>query len=433
MSRTAKRSPFKTSNEIDECEKMLTSWLAPSSPNTKVIDDKAPSFKQLAEELSAHFKIDPPLSAEAVRKYVNALKNGNDDLRTRERGRPHNAKQQHESALAKKQPVRKKSNELTLLAQLAAEAIQLTGLSPSALHEAFSYEKSPWKEFLGIRSGFFYRLQKKLNAQKPVSDTSSLRPDDDIEHSLRLYQITLHTADQRWCAFLFGYEPRTYFLNAACYVAHQKTDDKNRPGRPVKLLATAEHAKLTTTNGFTTLQLPPEILLDFADKTCTLMGVPVDNIYLSSSLGSQEKLISQLYALDPLVLFSTIPVRHQPFLAPNAWETLPVKSLCRKLEKLLNQHYERMALPELIKYQSHLDGVIEEFFHIKRHTSGHHAYRRRKAKSVAMDEATKSRLQQAKDWVAFRTAQNEQLHVKHHLRVAPINLACDDYRVDRLA
>lgn len=427
MQKTARKRPFQSSDQINERDALLISWLTPNTPDTKVINGVRPTFKQLANWLSTHFNIYPALTEGAVRRYERELGDRGNDLPKSKLGRRRTANSPHESAPPRKPPVRKKSDELTLLAQLAAEAIQLTGLSPSALHKAFSYEKSPWKEFLGIRSGFFYRLQKKLNAKKPVSDRSSVRPKDDIEHSLRLYQITLRTADHHWCAFLLAYEPRTQFLNAACYVAHQRASGKKGPGRPVKLLGTAKHAKLTTTNGFTTLQLPPEILLDFADKTCALMGVPVDNIHLSSSLGSQEKLISQLSAQGRSVRFSAIPVQHRSFLAPNAGEALSVKSLCRKFEKLLNQHYEKMALPELIECQINLDACIEEYFEITQLPSGRQQYKEHKYPHInAEPDESKNRRAQAAKWVAFRTNSKEQLHVKRHLRIAPIHLHCDD-------
>lgn len=430
MQKTARKRPFQSRDQINERDALLISWLTPNTPDTKVINGVRPTFKQLANWLSTHFNIHPALTEGAVRRYERELGDRGNDLPQSKLGRRRTANSPHESAPPRKPPVSKKSDELTLLAQLAAEAIQLTGLSPSALHETFKDEKKPWNKFLGSRSGFFYRLQKKLDAKKPVSDTSSLRPDDDVEHSLRLYQITLRTADQRWCAFLFGYEPRTHFLNAACYVAHQRASGKKGPGRPVKLLDTTEQAKLTTTNGLTSVQLPADVLLEFVFNSRELMALPVDNVYLSSTLGDQENLMSQLYALAPESPFSAILVQHHRFLAPNAGQAIPVTSLCRKIETLLNQHYEKTVFPDLIKYQSRLDEVIEEFFHIKRHTSGHHEYRRRKPTSMPMNEDERNRLLRAKDWVAFRTEQNEQLHVKHRLRVAPINLSCDDYRAD---
>lgn len=438
MPKTTRKHPFKTSALIRERDELLSSWLNPRSPNTKVLDGLSPTFKQLAYWLSKHFGITPELSEGAVRRYVKELRSDDTSLETRKPGRCKTAESQLVTAPPKRHLGRPmeadnciKAFDATFLAQLTAEAVQLTGLSPNAFYQTFS-KQDTWRKFLGVRSGFFYRLQKKLDAKHLASDTSSLRPVDDIAHSLRLYQITLHTADQRWCAFLFAYEPRTHFVNAACYVAHQKTTGKKVPGRPLKLLDTAQQAKLTTTNGLTTLQLPAEIFLDFAENTAALMAVPVDNIWLSSSLGSQEKLISQLSALDPSIPFEAIPIQHQPFLLPNTGDAITAKSLCQKLETLLNQHYAEKSFAELKKYQSNLDNVIAEFFSVKQHPSGRHEYKPLKRTSALIDNATEERRQIAADWVKFRTDEKERLHVKRHLLIKPIHLACDDQQAAEL-
>lgn len=435
MQKTTRRHPFKSSARIRERDELLSSWLNPHSPDTKVIDGISPTFKQLAICLSRHFEISPELSEGAVRQYVNLLRSDGTLLETRKPGRSTTVKPQQAPASPKRhrgRPMKAdnciKAFDAAFLAQLTAEAVQLTGLSPNALYRTFSAQAT-WKRFLGERSSFFYRLQKKLDAEYLASDTSSLRPDVDIEHSLRLYQLTLRTAEEHWCAVLFAYEPRTHFLNAACYVAHPVTTDKQArrlSGRPVKLLDTTWRPTLTTNNGQTTVQLSAKALLEFADKTSTLMAIPVGNIFLSSSLGNQEELISQLYALDPLAPFSTTPIQHQPFVLPNAGETIRVRSLCRKLEKLLNQHYEEIAFAKLKKYQSDLDKAIEEFFNIKRLPSGLHDYTPLKTASAVTDEPAEDRRQIAKKYATARVDAEERFHVKRHLHIVPIHLACDD-------
>lgn len=435
MPKTTRKHPFKTSALIRERDELLSSWLNPRSPNTKVLDGLSPTFKQLAYWLSKHFGITPELSEGAVRRYVKELRSDDTSLETRKPGRCKTVESQLVTAPPKRHLGRPmeadnciKAFDATFLAQLTAEAVQLTGLSPNAFYQTFS-KQDTWRKFLGVRSGFFYRLQKKLDAKHLASDTSSRRPDDDVEHSLRLYQLTLRTAEEHWCAVLFAYEPRTHFLNAACYVAHPVTTDKQArrlSGRPVKLLDTTWRPTLTTNNGQTTVQLSAKALLEFAEKTSTLMAIPVGNIFLSSSLGNQEELISQLYALDPLAPFSTIPIQHQPFVLPNAGETIRVRSLCRKLEKLLNQHYEEISFAKLKKYQSDLDKAIEEFFNIKRLPSGLHDYTPLKTASAVTDEPAEDRRQIAKKYATAREDAKERFHVKRHLHIAPIHLACDD-------
>lgn len=456
MSRPLGEHPFNSCAKINERDELIARWLDPDSPDTKVIDGVAPTFKQLANALSAHFAI-RPLSEAAVRQYVQAVKSKGHDLATRSRGRPTTANQLSEPALPKRprgrpkkadvkiekglniEPVPRAENQpqrpptkafdATFLAQLAAEAVQLTGLSPNALHRTFSGQDT-WKSFLGERSSFFYRLQKKLDAKHLAGDTSSRRHDDDTEHSLRLHQLTLPTLDGLWCAVLLAYEPRSHFLNAACYVAHPVTTDKQArrlSGRPVKLLDTAWRPTLTTNNGQTTLHLPADALIEFVFKTRKLMAVPVDAVYLSSSLGNPAELIQQLQVRAPERHYSAIPKLHQSFMTPETGKLIRVTTLCRLLENLLDSHYREVAFAKLNEYQHRLDKLIEESFHIKRLASGRQRYEERKRFSALREsDSLEAKRQQAKAFVKFRTSEKDRLHVQHRLRIDPVHLTCDD-------
>nr|WP_314353000.1 hypothetical protein [Comamonas thiooxydans] len=458
MPRPAGEHPFKSCAKINERDELIARWLDPDSPDTKVIDGVAPTFKQLANALSAHFAI-RTLSEAAVRQYVQSVKSKGHDLLTRSRGRPTTAKQLREPALPKRprgrpkkadvkiekglnieppprteNPLRRpptKAFDATFLAQLTAEAVQLTGLSPNALHRTFSSQDT-WKKFLGERSSFFYRLQKKLDAKHLAGDTSSRRPDDDTEHSLslRLHQLTLPTLEGLWCAVLLAYEPRSHFLNAACYVAHPVTTDKQArrlSGRPVKLLDTTWRPTLTTNNSQTTLHLPADALIEFVFKTRKLMAVPVDAVYLSSSLGNPAELIQQLQVRAPERHYSAIPKPHQSFIPPETGKLIRVTTLRRQLENLLNSHYREVAFAKLNEYQHRLDKLIEESFHIKKLASGRQRYKERKRFSALREsDSVEAKRQQARAFVEFRTREKDRLHVQHRLRIVPVHLACDD-------
>lgn len=458
--RKKKRShPFKTGAQVRERDDLITRWLDPDSPETRVIGGVPPTFRQLAAALSAHFKI-RSLSERAVWQYVREARGSSNDknLVTRSRGRPAAEKQEREPASPKRPRGRpKKENVRTdeglsiepvpetaktprrasaktrnsiFLAQLAAEAVQLTGLSPSALHQAFSGQAG-WKPFLGERSGFFYRLQK-LDATNLTADTSALRSDDDIDHSLRLHQVALQTLDGLWCVLLFGYEPRSHFLNAACYVAHPENTNKGKgrlSGRPVKQLHPKWRAALKTENGLTMLSLPTEAILDFASQTRALMGIPVDTVWLSSSLGNQAELISLLQPLAPEARFCAIPRQHQIFIRPEAGKEIRVSALCRTLGGVLDQHYQDIAFANLDDFQKRLDQLIEVAFHIRSLPSGRQIYRQRKCLTVLGDGgASEARRQQAVALMAFRKSVQERLHVKHRLSVTAIHLACDVFQ-----
>lgn len=430
MNRTAKRSPFKNSAEVDECQKMLSGWLNPASPNTKVIDGNTPTFKQLAVELSAHFRIRPPLSAETVRKYVNALKNDNKDLLTRKPGYRQWEKLQHESVPAKKPSVRKKSAEVTLLAEIAAEAVQLTGLSPSALHKTFSGQAT-WKKFFGQRSGFYYRLQKKLDAKHLAGDSSSIRPDQDFEHSLRLYQITLRTPKDTWCAVLLAYEPRTHFLNAACYVVSPTTSNKQGDRLTDSSDKQLDHLRrpiLAKKNAQTSLHLPADLLSKFIFGTRELMAVPLDTVYLSTTLGNPIDLIQQLQEIAPKINFLAIPNAHFPFISQETGKLIKVRALCLLIEKLLNQHYQEAAFKKLDDYQSRLDELIKKDYLIHKMAFGRQQYKPRPYpyfQGNVFD--SKEDLKKAKEMVIYRRAHNDRLHVKRRLHITPIDLICDAY------
>lgn len=454
--RKKKRShPFKTGVQVRERDDLITRWLDPNSPDTKVIGGVAPTLRQLAAGLSAHFKI-RPLSERAVWQYVREARDSSDkDLVTRRRGRLVADKQEHEPALPKRprgrpkkatvrtddgldvEPVlergtpprrpSRKTQHANFLAQLAAEALQLTGVTPSALHQTFSGQAG-WKPFLGERSGFFYRLQK-LDAKHLTADTSALRPDDDVEHSLRLHQVVLQTLDGLWCVVLFGYEPRTHFLNAACYVAHPEIGNEETcrlSGRPSKKRHPTWRVSLKEEASRTTLRLPADAVCAFARETRALMAVPVDTVWLSSSLGDQAELITLLHQLAPEWQFYRIPSLHRPFVPPEAGKAIRVTALCRQLEKLLNDHYQEVAFARLDEYQSRVDQFIEVDFRIQTLASGRQLYRQRKRRTtLGKIEASKAWSDYAAALVEFRKNEQERPHVKHHLQIVPVHLACD--------
>lgn len=449
--------PFHTGKQLKERRALLACWLNPDSPESMVVNGVPPSSKQLADALSKHFNI-RPLSPRSVLRYVKEASETvkNQQLSKRGRGRPANSNLENpaitlkrtrgrprkvatraeedlitEAVQIKRPPARsisEKAQRAKLYAQLAAEAVQLTGLSPNALHKAFSGQTT-WRSFLGERSSFFYRLQKTLTANHLASDKSSLRSDADLDHSLRLHQINLHTIDGLWCAILFGYETRSHFLNAACYVTHPKTTDSptgRLSGRPVKQFHPTWRATFTQENGQTKLHLPAETLLEFAIETRALMGVPVDTVWLSSSLGNQATLISQLQQLAPEGRFLAIRRPHQPFILPEAGKSIRVTALCRQLEAVLNSHYQEVAFAALDEYQSRIDQRIEEVFHIKKLTSGRQRYKQRNLiTTLGESNASKARRQQAKELAEFRTSVQERLHVKHCLSIDTVHLTCD--------
>lgn len=455
MLKKTRSHPFNTGAQVRERDDLITRWLDPESPDTKVIGGVAPTFRQLAAGLSAHFKI-RPLSERAVWQYVREARDSSDkNLVTRRRGRPVAEKQEHEPALPKRprgrpkkatvrtddglgvepvlervKPPRRpsaKTHHANFLAQLAAEAVQLTGLSPSALHQTFSGQAG-WKPFLGERSGFFYRLQK-LDAKFLAADASAIRSDDDVDHSLRLHQVVLQTLDGPWCVLLFGYEPRSFFLNAACYVAHPEVSNEGAArlsGRPVKRLHPTWRASWKVEDGQAALHLPAETLLAFASETRALMAVPVDTVWLSPSLGNQAALIAQLQALAPEGRFSAIPSLHRPFILPEAGKAIRVTALCRQLEKLLNDHYQEVAFARLDEYQGRVDRLIKADFRIQTLASGRQLYRRRKRLTILGEgEDSKARRQYAAALVEFRQSVHERLHVKRRLSIVPVHLACD--------
>ena len=65
MLKKTRSHPFNTGAQVRERDDLITRWLDPESPDTKVIGGVAPTFRQLAAGLSAHFKI-RPLSERAV-------------------------------------------------------------------------------------------------------------------------------------------------------------------------------------------------------------------------------------------------------------------------------------------------------------------------------------------------------------------------------
>lgn len=435
---------------------LLTRWLDPHAEGTKVVDGVAPSLRQLAADLSAHFRI-RSISARAVWHYVQEARASSGDtcLVTRPRGRPSIQKQEVELAGPKRprgrprridyktgatsgddidKEARPKSRRVSavsqnadLLAQLAAEALQLTGMTPSTLHRTF-FGMAGWDAYLGQRSGFFYRL-KKLDCPPWLADTSASRPDDDIEHSLRLHQVVLHTQDGLWCALLLGYEPRSHFLNVACYVAHpvEAAEGRSRlAGRPVKRLHRDWRCTRATEQGRIILHLPPEAILAFASETRALMAVPMDTVWLSSSLGNHATLIPQLQTLAPAGKFESLPRPHQTFVPPEAGMGMRVTTLCRILSALLDQHYQDLAYARLGAYQERGDQIIETAFHIRALPSGRQIYRQRKLPTILGEsEASKAKRELAEAFVEYRKTVSERLHVKHRLSIVPIHLPCD--------
>lgn len=456
MRKKKRPHPFTTGARVRERDDLIARWLDPDSPDTKVIAGCAPTFRQLAAALSAHFKI-RPLSERTIWQYVREVRDSSNDknLVTRSRGRPVAKKQEHEPALPKRPRGRPRKSDVradedlsvepvpetekpprrasakalhaTFLAQLAAEAVQLTGLSPSALHQTFNGQGG-WKPFLGERSGFFYRLQK-LDAKHLAADMSALRPDDDMDHSLRLHQIVLQTLDGLWCVLLFGYEPRSHFLNAACYVAHPEINNEGTgrlSGRPGKKRHPTWRVSWKAEDGRTTLRLPVEAVLTFTRETRALMAVPVDTVWLSTSLGDQSELLTQLQQLEPEGQFYTIPRPHHSFIQPDASKGVRVTELCRKLGKILDQHYQAIAFTKLDEYQSRLDRLIEVAFHIQSPPSGRQIYRQRKRIVTLGDGgASEAKHQLAVALVAFRKSMQEHVHVKHRLAIVPVHLACN--------
>jgi hypothetical protein len=456
MRKKKQSHPFTSSAAVKERDALLSRWLDPNAEGTKVVDGVAPSLRQLALDLSAHFEI-RQISERAIWTYVQEARMAAEsvNLVTRRRGRPVADKAAVELVGPKRPRGRPRKVGVTTenattsdlpegtarsprrisavslnadyLAQLSAEALQLTGLSPSALHRTFA-GKAGWGNFLGQRSGFFYRL-KKLGGELRTADTSAVRPDSDIDHSLRLHQVVLQTLDGLWCALLFSYEPRSHFLNAACYVAHPDTtaaSSTRLSGRPVERLHPDWRGILGLGLGQINFYLPPEAILTFLNETRARMAVPVDSVWLSPSFGSQSELIAQLHALAPDGRFLSIGRQHQVFMSADAGKAIRVTALCRKLESLLGQHNQSIAYAKLDVYQARIDQLIEKAFHIRALPSGRQIFRRRKRLTLlgGRAEAEVDR-EIAEALVEYRQSEGERPHTKSSMSLVPIHLACD--------
>jgi hypothetical protein len=447
--------PFLDGRKTHERNALLRCWLQAGAEGTKVIDGVPPSLQQLAKDLSAHFNI-RMISARAVRSYVKEAQRAAEGaillIRQRGRlpadktdsefvgpkrlrGRPRKAPEEfnnpvpadiQQATVKKLRKVTAASRQADLQARLAAEAMQLTGLNQNGLHEAF-FGKADWDRFLGRRSGYFYRL-KKLKA-KLASDTSALRPDDDIYHSLRLHQVVLQISDDLWCVFLFGYEPRTHFLNAACYVAHLDgavTSKKALSGRPVTRLHPTWRCTLAAGEEQIKLHLPPDAIWTFLIDTRARMAVLVDAVWLSSSLAPQAELIRQLYDFAPDGSFREMSHLHEVFVSADAGKGVRVTKLCNMLGSLLKEHNHKIAYPRLHEYQARVDLLIQKEFHIRTLPSGRQIFRRREIGVVIGDisQAIADR-ERAIALVEYRNYVAERPHKEFRLSLVPIHLGCD--------
>lgn len=445
---------FKDPDKMLELNNLLTKWLDPNAPNTKVIDGVAPTFGQLALWLSAHFEV-PAISEGTVRNYVHTLiSKGNDHLKIRKRGRLTTTNKQHEPVLQSGRPrtpkkenlkstkalgrksVRRESHspdpETSLQTLLAIEAIHLTGLTRSALHKTLSANDT-LKKSLVCRSSFFSHLKTQLDATHLHKQKSVSRRKGDIHHSLRLHQVTLRTSDGPWCAFLFGYEPRSQFLNAACFIAHPKNFTNaaaNPADGPTAQPDSSLRATLVTNNDLTALQLPAKALNSFITKTEELMALPVDTVHLSSALGSPTTLTSHLKKLAPEKHFVSSQSSHQPFtfILPDAGKS--IEALRKQLKELLNSHHREVASMKLKKRQKSLDPHIEKFFRVELDPSDSQKHKYiAQPTPIAAERTAKKRAErlQAKKLVALRRVQANSTHAQFRLRIPREDIVCDGH------
>lgn len=455
---------FTSGKAIRERNALLVRWLDPKAVETKVLDGIAPTLRQLADALAEHFKT-RKISERAVRTYVKDARAsaGDTALATRPRGRlatnnegvafvgPRRPRGRPKKPPVDAEPIarteaRRRSSaarppsaalrpsratlKATYRAQLTAEALHLTGLAPSALHRLF-HGKTGWGRLLGRRSGFFDRL-KRLDPRLLKADPSALRPDTDLEHSLRLHQVSLWTLDLRWCALLFAYEPRSHFMSAACFVAHEDLADAGAtrlPGRPVKLRHPKWRGKLDRSTETTTFHLPAAAIYEFLMETRKRMAAPVDTVWLSPSLGPPDELITELQALAPEGRFHRIPRPHPSALPVATAADRRVTEICRTLTTLLDHHNRNLAYPRLGTYQTRLDQYIEPFYKIQTSRSGRQTFRRHERPFILGETAVQiDERERAEALVAFRKEVRERPHRRSSVAIKPIHLGCDVQR-----
>ena len=401
---------------------MIARWLDPDSKETLVINGIQPTYQQLTEALKKHFKISH-LSVRTVQRYVQSEKSKK-KLITRRRGRL-KITDQTSSLLSAK------SQHATLLAQLAGEAIHLTGLNRLALHKTFSKTKT-WQSFLGKQSGFFYRLQKNLDVNFLAGDKSADHPDDDLNHSLRLHQVTLQTRKGVWCVVLLGYEPRSHFLNAACYVLDQKKTDRviilNHEST-TKLMNSTPRVTSTSVDGQFNRHLPAKTLQAFVRKSLALMAFHVDTVFLSPSLGNRKDLSSQVKSALPQVNVKPLEKSYSPCIPTEAGTSIKLTSFCKQLTELIKNHNKEVAATKVQESRNRFDQYIDGIFNIRRLPSGHLSYERISDCVVLGNEEERKRDDEKRE----RENELAKFHKRTHsrrgaeltMKITPVHLACD--------
>lgn len=443
MTQKKRRLTFVTSAQIVEREKLLIQWLTPNVDGSKVIGGVPPTYREIARGLAKHFHV-KKISERAAWSYMQEARISFPDITvaTRLRGRPVvdqsaalSQAQKRPRGRPRKPPEPESSQTLhcehgekvapplqVMRAKVKgawfAEAMQFIGLSPNTFHRLFA-DKGDWPKYLGKRSGFYYCLAA-LKGENFQPDLSADRPDDDIDHSIRLYQVTLETLGGRWCAVLFGYEPRSCYVNAACYVLQSKIDTTGLktglPGRPVRTVREDWPAELRKGDESVRCQLSAMTILEFAGDMRAKMAIPVDTVWLSSSLGDGSSLIAELVELEPDGRFCCLERQHMQFLRPENTSHLSPSKLCQQISSLLNAHNREVALPKLRHYRKVVDQLIETEFEILQAPSKRQTYRPKKyGARIGLSEDA----QIAKDLVAYRQEVKANPYQGTSLKITP--------------
>jgi hypothetical protein len=401
---------------------LLRRWLSVPDGDAR-LDAEAGRFvnrpaAEIAKALNAHFGI--KISSRTVLRYIkDAVKkpvaDGNPSLQRLKPGRP-----RHHRAINSQG-----GTGSHLWSLIWCEAMVLTGLAPSGLHQIM-HKCESWRHHLGSRSGFHYRFSQ-LGLSLPHANLKADRAKEVWADGLRLHQIVLRPTTEQACVVLFAYAPRTSYLNATVFLLNTVSNDtghsKRLAGRPLSRVHERWSARVIEAESDVHIQLSAQTILDFVDATRANMAVPVTTLWLGTSLGDADTLIGELLGMRPDFSFQAQHERPERYLGPEAGRNLPPARLAKYLTEMLNAHNREIAQPWLQAYRQRVRDLLKAG-HVTPATlkwlKDTGQLKKNKKSFLKLNLPDMKDVRTAQDLIAYQESVQATVHRREHLNIRPV-------------